>query len=186
MSNIPRHSFSDIRLKHRIAQNTEAIDAMQVLAPYFAPEHLIAINLVKTWAEGGTFLSNWNLTTKEAIVAVETLKEIGCSVDCFFVVPIPSWKGFPEQDQQRIFNILEEHSGGTYHPADATSRPFPPYFSVHCTSPNFGCIKTFKELALVKLMEAAPSKELKTLERITEFHTSVLLSKYTLAGGKSE
>lgn len=180
-----RHSFSNIELKH--AASCEALNALNILTPYYAPESMNYIDLVTPWTNGGTFLSNWNLTVADATVAVEVLQEMDCAIDCFFIIPVPSWKGFPEAHQQKkIYDILALYSSSGIASNDKFLTPFPPYFAIHCTSPNFGCIKIFKELVLVKLMEATPSKELKTLERLVEFQTSILLNKYTLAGNKSE
>ena len=186
-----RHDFSSIFNVH--SANPEAIAAMKIIQPAFPflRDTMGMVNIETLWRSGGTFLSNWNLTPREATCAMRVLKELQTGGHgCFFAIPIGSPSGFPDDaisEFQRItrmcmrmiieFGDIPEFNN----PKNLSKIPLPRYFSIHTFSRNPACMDAYRETAMAAVLEDIPDIAIRPdlLQAGKEF-TSDYLKGFTL------
>ena len=123
----------------------EILVTWDIISPYFvSAANSLSIDIA-TSVPRGTFLCNWNFTQREAAVVINTIKELKCT--CFFIVPIPSVYGFPENIQETMDEIISDGLDKIRLSCMTGDRNFlrdavlPPYFAVHTTSKNMECVQ---------------------------------------------
>jgi len=190
MSNIGRHDFDSIKTVH--SNNAEATAAFNIIAPFFPmyEDTKGIINLNTRWDQGGTFLSNWNLSIREANCAARILKELQTQGghDCYFIVPIPSSDGFPDHMTEKMgttmkmcLRLMIEYQSIPELRNRVSDIPLPLYFSVHTFSRSLHCATSYRDIAMSCVLEDIPDIAIDPqLSTTAKEYTTDYLQAFTL------